>query len=749
MKRTLGRFVLGIGLLPSAVWAQEDSFDLSAAPTPKEPPRVLPNTIEVGLGYQSRDSFYFGRYGGVANQGLIPFFDLSVHSRAAWDSGKTLYWDIGAGLAGVDNGYVSARVGEQGKWRFAANFDSFTRWFTDSAKTPFDGAGTDRLTLPSNWVGGAASQQFAQLNNSLKPLELKTKWQSVGGDYVLNPKHGYEFRLHYDYRHKEGLRANGITFGNEANYGVGVFFPQPVDYESHRVQASFGYADPRWQWSAAYSLSLFRDGLTSVTVQNPYSRSLISSWPAGGFAGYPFSFGQYSLPPNSAAHQFAISGGYAVTPRTRLTARVSFTIQTQNAPFLPYTINPNLVVTTPMPRASLGGVVHKTFANLGLTSREWKNVDVALNYSYDGRDNQTPQSVYDYITNDAQDQPNPLNPGVSPYFRTNLPYSFTFQQARAEVGYRVAPRTRLSVSYTGDFKSRTYQAVARTTEHTFKTKVLTTFSNGSAWVSYSYASRTGTNYRDEYAWDISHSPTYLAASPNNHSIEFALLRKYDLADRRRHELKTGVTWEPRSSIVVDLSGTYSKDVYNNSAFGLRRGDSLILDADVSYVLKDRLTASVFYTFEQIKSNQNGYYLATLREDDPSQIWNARNRDTIHSIGLHMDWQAVPEKLKLTGAYYVSAGATHIDVAANPFVPLAAVSPLPDAREITHNIKLQAAYSLNPALSLQVGYIVERHITADFQNDNAGLTPVAQLLGSGIIPPRYWVHVGTVSVRKMF
>jgi hypothetical protein len=268
-------------------------------------------------------------------------------------------------------------------------------------------------------------------------------------------------------------------------------------------------------------------------------------------------------------------------------------------------------------------------------------------------------------------------------------------------------------------------------------------------VSYSYAERTGTNYRDTYAWDLSHVPAYLAASPNNQSIEFALMRKYDLADRRRHELKAGATYEPTPAVVVETSGTYDKDIYNNSPFGLRRGDYLILDADVSYVIKDRLTASLFYTFEQIKSNQNGYYLATLVENDPRQIWNARNRDTIHSIGLHVDWQAVPDKLKLTGAYTLSSGATHIDVASQPFVPLAAAGPLPDGREITHNINLKAVYAIHPELSIQLGYILERHITHDFQYDSVSIAPVAQILGSGIVPPRYWVHVGTVSLRRAF
>jgi len=742
--------VLALGtLLPVLAVAQEDSFDLGAAPTPKQAPKLLINSVDVGFGYQSLNSYYFGRYGGVTDLGFFPTLDVSLHHRATWDSGDTKFWDVDVGLNGVDNRYVQARVGEQGRWKFIANYDGFTRWFTESAKTPFDGAGTSRLTLPSNWIGGASAPQFINLATNLKPLELKTQWQSAGGDYVLTPRTGYEVRLHYDYRHRDGLRANSIAFGNEANYAVGVFFPQPVDYDSHRVQISMGYADPIWQWNASYSMSLFRDALTSVMVQNPYTRSLVSSWPAGGFAGYPFAFGQYSLPPDSAAHQISLSGGYAVTPRMRITARVSFTIQTQNAPFLPYTDNPNLNVPLALPRSSLNGVDHKTFASFMITSREWKKLDLALSYSYDDRNNLTPQSLFTYITNDAQDQPRPIVPGVSAYYRYNLPYSFTFQQAKAEVGYRVTPRTRLSFSYTGDFKSRTDQAVSETTEHTFKTKALTSFTAGSAWVSYSYAVRTGSNYRDFYPWNLSHTAAYLNASPNDHSIEYPLMRKFDLADRKRHEAKTGVTFEPAPAFAVNFSGGYARDQYNNSAFGLRSADTLLLDADGSYAVKDRLTASLFYSFEQVRSAQRGYYLASLIQTNPSQIWAAREHDTVHSAGLRMDWTAIPDKLTVRSAYYMSYGTTHMDIAATAFTPLAAVSPLPDAHEITHNLNLRGEYTFRPDLSMQLGYIIERHITTDWQYQNIAVAPVAQILGAGIIPPRYWAHVVTVSVRRAF
>src|SRR6185436_18033134 len=130
---------------------------------------------------------------------------------------------------------------------------------------------------------GNSSLQFTTLAASLKPLDLSVQWQTVGGDFVLKPWRGYEARIHIEERHREGLKEQSAMFGPEANFPVGVFFPQPVDYDTTRMTASFGFTSPTFQWKGSYTLSSFRDGMTSIFVPNPYSRSLGTPWPPGAF----------------------------------------------------------------------------------------------------------------------------------------------------------------------------------------------------------------------------------------------------------------------------------------------------------------------------------------------------------------------------------------------------------------------------------------------------------------------------------
>jgi MtrB/PioB family decaheme-associated outer membrane protein len=727
--------------------ALAQDFELGAVPV-KRPPPAFASMVEIGSGFLSDRSSYRGRYGGRRREGLFVFTEGSVIGRQAWDADSTRFWRGRFGFDGQDRGYAQAEVGDQGRWRLGVQFDSFTRFYNESSRTPFTGVGTTRLSLPATWLGTASSFLFPNLIGQLQPLDLKIRWQSIGGDFVLQPRTGYEVRLHFDHRRRDGLREQYISFGHEMLFPVGVFFPQPVNYDSSHLTASLAFADRRLQWTASYSLRTFRNAQQAVLVPNPYARSLGTPWPAGAFAGYPFAVGQFSLPPENTAHQFAVNAGFTPSPQMRITAKLSYGVQTQNDPFLPYTTNPALSVPMPLPRTSADARVNKTYGNLTVAMRPSPAWELNAAYTFDNRDNDTPRALYSYVANDVIDQPQPAVFGVSRYIRYNLPHSFTFHQAKGEVAYRLAARTRLSVTYTGDFRHRTYQAVTSSREHTVRAKVQTTFGQGSAWIAGTRADRTGRNYDDALAWNESHTDTYLAASPNNQSIEYPLLRKFHLADRRRHEVRGGGTLEVIPALAVTAGGAYAEDDYRNSPFGLRRADTLSADAEVSYTVEERLTGSLFYTFERIRSDQKGYFLFNTNENNPAQEWTAQNRDRVHTAGARVDWKALPDRLTLSANYLVSAGTTRVTVQATPFTPLAVVRPLPDIRITTHTIGTAAELTVASEISFRLNYAFERHSTEDWRYLNS-LTPAAQILGSGELAPRYTAHLTWLSARYRF
>lgn len=729
--------------------AAAQDFEIGEIPKPKDPPKVWLTEVTAGLGYQSDDSFFLGRYGGVTDKGMYGFIDGAFRGRGDWDSGQTTFWDARTLVANRNRYVASAAYGEQGVWRISGFVDAFTRFQTESARTIFEGAGTNNLNLPSSWTGGASALLLAGLRNPLNPIELKTDWRTIGGDAIYAPVPGYELRISAMHRDRDGLRANGLAFGPEANFPSGTFFPMPVNYRTNRVSAALTFADRGITWNLRYEFHRFDEENEFVLVQNPFSRSVGAPWPGGAFAGFPISFAQYSTPPDSVAHRFSAGGTWTVAPRTRLTARVSHTIQKQNEPFLPYSPVAQLVVIDPVPRASLDGKIKKTFANIALTSREWDSVDLAASYTYDDRDNLTPIDLYNYIPGDSQDQARPFIAGVSRYIRFNLPHSFKFQKIRAEAGYRPAQGTRISLAYTGDFKDRDYQQVAESNEHSIVVKALTTFERASGWVSAAYIRRGGSDYIDDVAWNASHTTSYLNAGPQNRSIEYPLLFKYYLVDRKRNEYKAGVTFDASDALTFSASGGHARDRYHKSLFGLRRSESMIANADAAYVIRDVLTVSAFYSYERYTFDQKGYYITSQNLNNPQQEWTANSRDTARTGGAQVDWQAVPDQTKLTASYVISDGAANTDVQATGFTLLARVAPLPEVAQRTQQASVGLEHAFKPDLAVRIGYAWEKHTTRDWAYDNVAIAPVSQLIGSGIVSPRYSAHIVTVATRVRY
>ena len=114
---------------------------------------------------------------------------------------------------------------------------------------------------------------------------------------------------------------------------------------------------------------------------------------------------------------------------TRLSAAFSYGKMKQDDDLLPYSINPDLVVHTPVPLTSLDAKINTMMFNIRLTSQLARRLGLAVNYHYDDRDNKTPRAVYPYIGGDSQDQ------RKLEFGRINRPYSYTRQKADAIFTY--------------------------------------------------------------------------------------------------------------------------------------------------------------------------------------------------------------------------------------------------------------------------------------------------------------------------
>ncbi len=285
---------------------------------------------------------------------------------------------------------------------------------------------------------------------------------------------------------------------------------RPVDYETDEVDASIAYNSRKFQAQLAYYGSIFRNNDKALNWDNPYTGVADS--------------GQLALPPDNEFHQAMASVGYQLSDRTRATADVAIGRMEQDEDFLPATVNAALG-PVPLPRASLDGEVDTLTANLRLSSALSDTLRLNASYSYNERDNDTPQADYTRVLTDSF---------VSATTRTNLPYSYTRDTFKLGADYRLPKGSRLRAGYEYDAYNRDFQEVDKTEENSLwaKLKWRIDYKTHLSF-KYTYAERDGDSYE----------PVSEISGPQN-----PLLRKYNMADRTRNLVGVNASLSPTERV---------------------------------------------------------------------------------------------------------------------------------------------------------------------------------------------------------
>ena len=314
--------------------ALEQKATTQIVPESLKQPAQLSSSVEVGAHFVSDDSFRFGRYTGLNEQGLTPLLNLDLFYRGAYDSGSARYWSFKGANLGLDSREAAFEYGVQGSYKLLLDYDQIPYFRSDSTRTIFDGAGSNNLTLPANWVGGGNTAGMTQVLPSLKSFNLKTERQRTGVGFsgVLSPQ--WDFSTSYKHETKDGNKSIGGVFGNSGGNPRAVILPEPVDYTTQQIDAALRFKSKKLQVQVAYYLSVFSDQNDSLFWSNPYTT--ITGWAAG--AGFPAGRGQLSLPPDNKFHQLSVNACYNISDSTRVSASVARGRMTQNEPFLPYIV---------------------------------------------------------------------------------------------------------------------------------------------------------------------------------------------------------------------------------------------------------------------------------------------------------------------------------------------------------------------------------------------------------------------------
>jgi MtrB/PioB family decaheme-associated outer membrane protein len=655
-------------------------------------PKGSSGDVDVGAVNVDSDSFQFGRYTGLKKDTYLGL-DANAHSVEG-----ASYLDLQASDLGLPYRSIDYEQGLNGMGKLNIRYAELPFLISDSARTPFNGVGSGSLRLPPTWVPGTTTQTMPGLASSLQDVNIDSGRKQFNFGLATFPTREWQIGFNAQHETREGTKRIAGTFFLDATQLIA-----PVDYTTDQLEAYASYAAPRWQVRFAYQGSLFTEGNTALRWDNPFAQTAPGA-----------TLGQLGLPPSNQFHQLSASGGYDISDSTRATATLAFGRMEQNDAFLPATVNPTIAPVA-LPRNSLNGQVDTTRAELKLVSALSAQWGLNVAYSYDDRNNKTPQSTFNWVTTDLLLAPTP---------RTNLPYSYTRNLFKVWADYRITPRDKATLGLDRDAQDRTFQEVSKTTEDTAWVKYALQRSQFDVSLNYAYSRRDGTSY----------TPVPQISPPEN-----PLLRKYNMADRNRDLVGVRAAATPWETITIGLDYSYAKDDYNNSQVGLTSGKEYTVGLDLSAQLTQDTSLHLYYSRQSIKSTQAGAQSFTNPPD-----WTAENTDTIQTAGIGLKHALIPDTMDIGADLTSSRSVGDIKVSTALNEP-----GFPSIKSDLDSFKLWATYKVKTDLMVRASFWQERYSSQNWAIDGVGPSTIPNVLTLGETSPQYKVNVVSASLRYSF
>lgn len=733
--------------------------------------RWTDNYVEIGSGYNSNDSFKFGQFSGIVEQGSFPIFGLNFVFRDPKNDAK--YLTVHGANLGLDSRKFDASTGVQGQWGAKISLDQLTKYQTESSVFLHNGLGTNQLTLP----GGTTYNDATQVNTALlKPFGIKHGRDVFKLDLTGLVASNWDYKVNYREDRRDGTRLTGLPnrrgnrptgatppFNATSGSGISMIVPYPIDDHTRQMEAVLGFTTKTTQIQLSYTISQFENQLNEFNVQNPYNAG-----PAGSYTSYTDVPNlRMSLAPDNDYQQIAATAAHNFSKATRLTGKITYGVGTQNEAFLPFSAN-GTAATTALPKSSLDGKVVNTTADLALMTRPNEKSNIKLGYQFRDSDNQTPIVQVTYASRDST--------AVGGTARRNAPVSTTEQKVLLEGDYQVGERTILLAGVDRTNKTYTLTDREETDTDRINLQLRRTFSDEFiGGLNYTYTQRTGSDYNKINFV----RQTYAAANAlTNHPS----MRSYMYSDYDENKIRASGNWAvteqfsvqagldasrqtnqgPNCGTILDPAVATAMPNMPDVCLGRKYADAGSANLDMQWQVEENLTTFAFgnYSetrFEQIGRSWNtGTTIGGINQINVEAANAQRDYTVISSykdttVGAGFKWQAV-QKWSLGGTYVnqTSKGTTKLS-AVNPalFTQGNTISDLPDLKTTLHQVQLFAKFDQNKQVSWRFNYVYENLKTNDWSYDDLNPTVNPSVLQTGQATPRYVNHLFGISATIAF
>ena len=652
----------------------------------------LSTILDLGAIYVSDDSFKYADYTG-REQGSHAVLDGDLIYLST-DS----FWQFKLSDMGLDSRSLTVDGGKLGFYRARFSYSELPHLINETGMTPYSGVGSSELSLPGDWITASRTDELLDLNGSLQPLALELTRKTFQLGLALTPPGNWNYSINYEHQDKEGNKpvAAGFLFTTS-------LLPAPVDYGTDQINADVSYQASHWQLKLAYYGSFFDNDDSALVWQNAFNPLIPGA-----------DTGQLALPPDNELNMISLSGTYRMGDRSRLSGIASVGQMEQDEPFLPYTIN-DQVITTPLPRTSADAEVDLFDVGVRFASRLNSKLNLKARFQYQERDNKTPQSEYQPVITD-------LTAFAS---RTNLPLSFEKKKLDVDLKYRLARELNMTLGLARTEHERTFQEVRKTDENRIWSDFrVALFPATEVSIRFLYEDREGGRFE----------PIITSGQPENPA-----LRNFNLADRERRQAQFTANVAPGETLQFGLDVGISADTYSNSEIGLTESDDTDSTFDFSWTPKDNVLVHGYYSWESIEADING----SLGNSSPD--WFGATDDTIKTLGGGIEFNKLAnEKLNLGIDYVYSRSESDYQIDSGEALP-----PFPELTTRLEGYRLKAAYHVRENLLARFDFYHEKYRTADWALDGVAPDTIFNALTFGELGARYSVDQFSVRLQYRF
>jgi MtrB/PioB family decaheme-associated outer membrane protein len=677
-----------------------------------------------------------------------PFLDGHI---AAGTNNGLYQFDLWAKNVGYSDQSYLAELSKAGTHYLTLGWDQTPHVYSTSARTLYNGVGTNALTLPAgvgsqlytalgagppfpNTLGaGDAVNVKTAIDDNVHRTDIGIRRDTASVDYRWTPTDSWDIKANYSNMHRTGTQVDGVVMSWSSS-GVAAEAPRPVNDTTHNFGLNGEYAGmspwgKRFNFKLAYNGSVYKDGYDSYTVQNPFCQD------SGGLSACPvfadgdrnsYNFARMGLWPSNQANAFTATLGAELPFKSRYMGTMSYTMMRQNQDFLPFTINSNLAPldsTSALPALSLNGAINTLLSNNVLTTQITPNLKSKLSYRYYDYDNNTPEILFpDYVGADI------ASPTEIAAVRS-LSISYTRQNAGAELNWRPTRQWNVGAAYGWERYDRRRQDVDVTNENSGKIYADWKPTDGiTARASWLYSQRRYGTY--DYLGFVG-NVQWPGPDTAFYSTSY---RQFFLDNRDRNIGKFSVAVNLAPNFVVTPTVGWRNDDFNlNRAteVGLLHNNSWNAGVEAAYLVSPDTRLLFSYMRERrsqliASCGNNVLPSASCDAIGAQNYYTADVRDNVNTFIVAADHALIPNKLDLKLGYTFSRAVNSQPlVFANGTGP-AAGGQFPDVKTTFQRLEALLKYKFDEDRVRQLGwkgkvtaklrYAWERNSVTSWNND---------------------------------